>query len=87
MNQSVEVNGREYNWPKKPLVVVCIDGSEPDYIEQAVENGSMPFTKKMLSRGVDLRVDAVVPSFTNPNNISIVTGCPPSVHGLSLIHI
>ena len=41
MNQSVEVNGREYNWPKKPLVVVCIDGSEPDYIEQAVENGSM----------------------------------------------
>ena len=82
MSHSVEVNGREYNWPRKPLVVVCIDGSEPDYIEQAVENGSMPFTEKMLSRGVDLRVDAVVPSFTNPNNLSIVTGCPPSVHGI-----
>ena len=82
MNHPVEVNGREYNWPRKPLVVVCIDGSEPDYIEQAVENGSMPFTEKMLSRGVDLRVDAVVPSFTNPNNLSIVTGCPPSVHGI-----
>ena len=26
--------------------------------------------------------DCVVPSFTNPNNISIVTGAPPSVHGI-----
>jgi len=26
--------------------------------------------------------DCVVPSFTNPNNLSIVTGAPPSVHGI-----
>src|SRR5207248_2290456 len=27
--------------------------------------------------------DCVIPSFTNPNNLSIVTGVPPSVHGIA----
>src|SRR4051794_7324230 len=27
--------------------------------------------------------DAAMPTFTNPNNLSIVTGAPPSVHGIS----
>ncbi len=83
MRDKIEVNGRSYSWPNVPLVVVCIDGSEPDYIEQAVENGLMPFTEKILSKGADLRVDSVIPSFTNPNNLSIVTGRPPAVHGIS----
>lgn len=82
MGKIVSVNGRDYNWPKQPLIVICIDGSEPDYIEKAVKAGIMPFTKKIIEGGADLRVDCVVPSFTNPNNISIVTGCPPSVHGI-----
>ncbi|MDA1308351.1 MAG: phosphonoacetate hydrolase [Proteobacteria bacterium] len=80
--QSIEVNGRTYAWPERPLVVVCIDGSEPDYIEQAVAAGAMPFTAGMIARGADLRAESVVPSFTNPNNLSIVTGQPPSVHGI-----
>ena len=80
MRDKIEVNGRSYSWPNVPLVVVCIDGSEPDYIEQAVENGLMPFTENILSKGADLRVDSVIPSFTNPNNLSIVTGRPPAVH-------
>ena len=83
MRDKIEVNGRSYSWPNVPLVVVCIDGSEPDYIEQAVENGLMPFTENILSKGADLRVDSVIPSFTNPNNLSIVTGRPPAVHGIS----
>ena len=78
----IEVNGRAYLWPEQPLVVVCIDGSEPDYIERAVAAGAMPFTAGMLARGVDLRAECVVPSFTNPNNLSIVTGRPPAVHGI-----
>ncbi|MEK9672558.1 MAG: phosphonoacetate hydrolase [Rhodospirillaceae bacterium] len=80
---SVQVNDRTYAWPKQPLVVVCIDGSEPDYIEQAIAGGHMPFLKKALETGSDLRADCVVPSFTNPNNLSIVTGQPPAVHGIS----
>jgi len=79
----INVNGRDYRWPTKPVVVVCIDGSEPDYIEQAIAAGVMPWMKKVVEQqGSDLRAHCVVPSFTNPNNISIVTGVPPVVHGI-----
>ena len=81
--KAINVNERSYKWPSAPTVVVCIDGSEPDYIEQAVADGVMPYTRDMLKRGADLRADCVVPSFTNPNNLSIVTGRPPVVHGIS----
>ena len=80
---NVSVNGRDYHWPEQPVVVVCIDGSEPDYIEKAIEAGAMPWMKKIVEQqGTDLRAHCVVPSFTNPNNISIVTGVPPVVHGI-----
>lgn len=79
---TIEVNGRRYRWPQAPTVVVCIDGSEPAYIEEAVAAGAMPFLRAMLGRGADLRARCVVPSFTNPNNLSIVTGRPPAVHGI-----
>ena len=80
---AVSVNGRNYQWPSRPRVVVCVDGSEPDYIEKAIEAGVMPWTKKVVEgQGSDLRAHCVVPSFTNPNNISIVTGVPPKVHGI-----
>jgi len=79
----ISVNGRDYRWPQNPVVVVCIDGSEPDYIEQAIAAGVMPWMEKVVSsQGSDLRAHCVVPSFTNPNNISIVTGVPPVVHGI-----
>ena len=81
-SESLEINGRTYRWPERPLVVVCVDGSEPAYIEQAVAAGVMPFTAEILKRGADLRGHCVVPSFTNPNNLSIVTGQPPAVHGI-----
>lgn len=80
---TISVNGRTYAWPRHPLVVVCIDGSEPDYIEQAIAGGHMPYLENALKTGSDLRADCVVPSFTNPNNLSIVTGQPPAVHGIS----
>ena len=83
IDKTVSVNGRIYAWPKAPVVVVCIDGSEPDYIEQAIAGGHMPFLEKALKKGADLRAHCVVPSFTNPNNLSIVTGQPPAVHGIS----
>lgn len=79
----IQVNDRAYRWPDAPVVIVCIDGSEPDYIEQAIEAGVMPWTKKLVEEsGSDLRANCVVPSFTNPNNLSIVTGVPPVVHGI-----
>ena len=44
----VSVNGRDYAWPKQTAVVVCIDGSEPAYIEQAIADGVMPYMEKAL---------------------------------------
>ncbi len=81
--RQVEVNGRTYQWPRQPVVVVCMDGSEPGYVEAAVETGKAPFFAKMLAKGTNLLADCVVPSFTNPNNMSIVTGVPPVVHGIA----
>ncbi len=76
------VNGRSYAAPRQPTVVICVDGCEPDYIAQAVAAGRMPTMKRWLRDGTALVADCVVPSFTNPNNLSIVTGAPPSVHGI-----
>lgn len=78
----LQVNGRHYAMPKQPTVVICVDGCEPDYIAQAVAAGQMPTMKRWLAEGTALVADCVVPSFTNPNNLSIVTGAPPSVHGI-----
>lgn len=78
----ITVNERRYAWPDRPLVVVCVDGSEPAYMEEAIAAGVMPFTAGLKARGADLRGDCVVPSFTNPNNLSIVTGRAPAVHGI-----
>ena len=76
------MNGRRYALPHQPTVVVCVDGCEPDYLAQAVAGGQMPWLKRTLAQGTALFADCVVPSFTNPNNLSIVTGVPPSVHGI-----
>ncbi|SKA21491.1 phosphonoacetate hydrolase [Enhydrobacter aerosaccus] len=79
---TVTVNGRIYRLPQQPTIVICIDGSEPGYIERAVEAGRAPWFAKVLKEGTNLLADCVMPSFTNPNNLSIVTGQPPSVHGI-----
>ena len=78
----IEVNGRSYRLPERPTVVVCVDGCEPDYIAQAVAGGHMPWMKRVLAQGAAVIADCVIPSFTNPNNLSIVTGAPPAVHGI-----
>ena len=67
----------------RPLVVVCVDGCEPDYITQAVARRRRAVPRaRWRDDGTVLDADCVVPSFTNPNNLSIVTGAPPSVHGI-----
>jgi len=78
----IEVNGRSYRLPEQPSVVVCVDGCEPDYIAQAIAAGEMPWMKRVLAQGAAVIADCVIPSFTNPNNLSIVTGVPPAVHGI-----
>ncbi|HEX7053378.1 MAG TPA: phosphonoacetate hydrolase [Burkholderiales bacterium] len=78
----VEVNGRRYAPPAGPVVAVCVDGCEYDYLTEAARAGATPFLATLLQPGLAFKADCVVPSFTNPNNLSIVTGAPPSVHGI-----
>jgi phosphonoacetate hydrolase len=80
---SVSVNGREYRAPSRPTVVVCIDGSEPEYFERGLADGTTPAIARFRRDGVYRVARCVVPSFTNPNNLSIVTGASPAVHGIS----
>jgi len=79
----IAVNGRTYRWMDRPLVVVCVDGCQHEYITAAVAAGAAPFLGRLLAGGGTCYIaDCVMPSFTNPNNLSIVTGVPPSVHGI-----
>src|SRR4030081_3216078 len=83
MPADLTVNGRTYHWMDRPLVVVCIDGCQFEYITDAVAAGVAPFLGRLLAgAGTIFTADCVMPSFTNPNNLSIVTGVPPSVHGI-----
>ncbi|HEY6509905.1 MAG TPA: phosphonoacetate hydrolase, partial [Vicinamibacterales bacterium] len=80
--ESIEVNARSYRWMSRPVVVVCVDGCEPAYLDAAIAAGVAPYLERMTKTGSSLLADCVVPSFTNPNNLSIVTGAPPAVHGI-----
>ncbi len=83
MPSDITVNGRTYHWMKRPLVVVCIDGCQYEYLTAAVAAGAAPFLGRLLAgAGTSLIADCVMPSFTNPTNLSIVTGVPPAVHGI-----
>jgi phosphonoacetate hydrolase len=83
IGSTVSVNGRSYRWPSAPTVVVCMDGSEPGYIERAIEAGFAPNLDRLMRTGGNVLARSVIPSFTNPNNISIITGTPPAVHGIA----
>jgi phosphonoacetate hydrolase len=80
---TVSVNDREYKYPKAPTIVVCLDGSEPGYIERAIDAGVAPNFARLMKDGANLSALSAMPSFTNPNNMSIITGRPPAVHGIA----
>ncbi len=80
--KTVSVNGRDYTWPESPLVVICCDGSEPAYMDIAMREGLMPNLSRIVAKGEYRHGLSAMPSFTNPNNLSIVTGRPPAVHGI-----
>lgn len=80
---TLAVNGTDYLWPDHPMVVVCIDGGDPAYIEHGVAAGIIPNIARYMKEGFHTVAHGTMPSFTCPNNMSIVTGCPASVHGIS----
>ena len=81
--RTIELYGKEYALPSQPTVVVCVDGFDPKYLEYGIENGLMPNCKKYLETGFHVTGKSLMPSLTNPNNTSIITGVPSSIHGIS----
>jgi phosphonoacetate hydrolase len=77
------VNGRDYFWPSRPTVIICFDGCDPAYLEAARNINAVPAIEQMVRDGFASTALAAMPTFTNPNNVSIVCGVPPSVHGVS----
>src|SRR5713226_4056333 len=81
--EMIAVNDRSYRVPARPTVVICADGCDPAYLEAGLEAGVLPTIARWREAGFYALADAVMPTFTNPNNLSIVTGVPPAVHGIS----
>jgi phosphonoacetate hydrolase len=52
-------------------------------LRAALANNLLPNMKKFMSEGFSAVASGAMPSFTNPNNISIITGVAPAVHGIS----
>jgi phosphonoacetate hydrolase len=80
---TVEVNGRKYRLPRRPTVIIVIDGFDPAYLEHGFANGTLPRMKSFITGGFVGFGDCSMPSTTNTNNTSIVTGVPPAVHGIN----
>lgn len=78
----VAANGRTYAWPRVAAIAICLDGCEPAYLDAAIEAGLMPALARIRQQGTVRTAHSVIPSFTNPNNLSIATGRPPAVHGI-----
>ncbi|HIM45878.1 MAG TPA: phosphonoacetate hydrolase, partial [Alphaproteobacteria bacterium] len=79
----IHVNGIDFRHPERTVVVVCIDGSDPAYHDRGLADGILPNMARFAETGFAALADGVVPSFTNPNNLSIVTAAPPAVHGIA----
>ncbi len=82
-NKTVELNGITYRWPSRPVVVVCIDGGDPEYMDAGVNDGIIPNIESFMKDGFSAVARGSMPSFTCPNNMSIVTGTEPVEHGIS----
>jgi phosphonoacetate hydrolase len=80
---TVQVNGRSYAAPKRPTVVMIVDGFDPAYLEHGIANGTLPTMKSFKQNGFMAIADCSMPSTTNTNNTSVVTGVPPVVHGIN----
>ena len=81
--EKLQLNEIEYTWPKNPVVVVCIDGGDPEYFDSGIEDGIIPNIEDFMKNGFYAVSKGSMPSFTCPNNMSIVTGSEPVTHGIS----
>lgn len=83
MKSTVTINEKSYRQPERPVVVVCIDGGDPEYLQQFLAEGTVPNIQRFVEEGYSTVAMGSMPSFTCPNNMSIITGTPVAKHGIS----
>ena len=82
-----EANGRRYRAPRDPILAVCADGWDPEYVDDALERELMPRVSDALGNGGTYTLArAQMPTFTNPNNVAIVTGVNAAHNGVAGNH-
>ncbi|KAK4944199.1 hypothetical protein LTR10_016312 [Elasticomyces elasticus] len=79
----IELHGRQYKLPERPTVAICIDGFDPEYLDQGIADGIIPNMASFVKSGFSTIANCAMPSFTNPNNCSIITGAPTAKHGIA----
>ncbi len=62
----------------KTIVVICIDGLDPDYLEAC----ETPNLRELARKGFLKTGRCMMPSVTNVNNVSLVTASYPEIHGI-----
>src|SRR6266545_2323613 len=77
-------NDRVYRVPERAVLAICADGWDPDYVDDALERRLMPRLAESLDiGGIYAMAQAQVPTFTNPNNVAIVTGVSAARNGVA----
>jgi phosphonoacetate hydrolase len=70
--------GREVVVLTGKTVVICIDGFDPEYLEAC----ETPVLRELGRKGFLVTSRCMMPSVTNVNNVSLVTGSYPEAHGI-----
>ena len=87
MSTDFTANGRRYRAPERPVLAICADGWDPAYVDDALGRALMPQLAAALQRGGTYALaSAQVPTFTNPNNVAIVTGISAAGNGIAGNH-
>ncbi len=64
---------------RRKILILCIDAGSHDYLAAS----DLPTLQKLATAGFYRHANAVIPSVTNVNNVSIATGTFPETHGIT----
>lgn len=64
---------------RRKILILCIDAGSHDYLAAS----DLPNLQKLAASGFYRHANAVIPSVTNVNNVSIATGTFPETHGIT----
>ncbi len=64
---------------RRKILILCIDAGSHDYLTAS----EIPNIRKLADEGFYQAANAVIPSVTNVNNVSIATGTFPERHGIT----